>query len=283
MRLLHFSDLHFGTETSSIKSALLAHIKEIPADLVVVSGDFTQTGSKAEFIKAKEFLEDIGLPFLCVPGNHDIPRFEFLERMTDPYRKFKKFIAPELSPVLRYKNACIAGMTTSRRALPHWNWANGCVSADQLEELKTVYAQENTKYRVCVMHHPVHKAEGNPLHSLVFGGHRALLALKAMRVNLVLTGHVHHASITTIEDAGHNTVFLSASTALSSRLRIQKNGYNVVTFTEEKFLIEIFHYTNEGFKCLEKLEVNAASPKTFHDINGELSSDLIIGIRAGFS
>lgn len=255
MRLLHLSDLHFGTETSFIKSALLAHIREIPADLVIISGDFTQTGSKAEFIKARTFLDELNLPTLCIPGNHDIPRFELIERFSNPYRKFKTYIAPDLSPVLRQGNVCIAGITTARRALPHWNWANGSVSKQQLNMLKTAYGKDEAKYRVCVMHHPVHQAEGNPLQTVVFGGRKALLALKDMKVDLVLTGHVHHASITTIEDGGHNTVFLSASTALSTRLRTQKNGYNVVTFSEDSMLIEIFIHTDRGFICLEKLEV----------------------------
>ena len=258
MRLLHLSDLHFGTETSSMEIILLEKIRKISADLVVISGDFTQTGSEPEFIQAKNFLQELGLPALCIPGNHDIPRFELVERFHNPYRKFKKHIAEDLAPVLHYEDVCIAGITTSRPALPHWNWANGIISQRQLNELKTIFTAGNPRYRVCAMHHPVHKAEGNPLQTVVFGGQRALTALKQMKVDLVLTGHVHHASITTIEDEGHNTVFLSASTALSNRLRTQTNGYNVVTFDDEKIIIEIFLHADSGFKCMEKLEIRTA-------------------------
>jgi hypothetical protein len=70
-------------------------------------------------------------------------------------------------------------------------------------------------------------------------------------VDLILTGHVHHASITTLGDEQHQNVYLSASTALSSRKRGQENGFNIITLEEDEFDIEIFTLENTRFECMK--------------------------------
>ena len=62
-------------------------------------------------------------------------------------------------------------------------------------------------------------------------------------IDLVLTGHVHYASITVVE----STVFASASTAISSRLREQGNGFNVIDFHDGFFEITHFFYKDKKF------------------------------------
>lgn len=243
MKIIHLSDLHFGTENSFIVDHLNSAIKNLDAGMVIISGDFTQIASREEFIKTREFLDSLSLPVFCVPGNHDIPRFHILERFLMPYRRYKKFISPKLCPVFEDDNIVIAGLNTARRILLHWNWANGAVSYRQLRFLNKVFCGAKEKFRLCVLHHPLYNAEGVPLDVTVFGGRKALKKMIDLDVHLVLSGHVHFASIAMIE----NTVFASASTALSTRLRDQENGFNLVTIEEEFFEISHFTYKNAGF------------------------------------
>ena len=87
MRIIHLSDLHFGTEIPDLVKALALHIRQRPADLIIVSGDFTQIGSGDEFRLAHDFVHSFGIPVFCVPGNHDIPRFGLLDRLMHPYAR----------------------------------------------------------------------------------------------------------------------------------------------------------------------------------------------------
>lgn len=254
MRIIHLSDLHFGTEEDFLVGELQEAIEDKEPDIVVISGDFTQIGSASEFARAQEFLQKLSTPVFCVPGNHDLPRYNIIERFFAPYKKYRKHIDASLFPVLNTKDAIIAGVNSARRILPHWNWANGAISHAQLRHLDTtfkIYDKNKTKRRVCVFHHPVHKALNAPLDTVVFGARSALECLEALEVDLVLTGHVHHASVTTLGDVHHKTVYLSASTALSSRLREQQNGFNVIELGGEEMEISVYSYEGSSFKCIE--------------------------------
>jgi len=253
MRIIHLSDLHFGTEIPQLVKSLDLHIRETPADLIIVSGDFTQVGSSEEFILARDFINSFGLPAFCVPGNHDIPRYGVTERFLNPYQKYRRYVGQNLEPVFDNGAVCIAGINTARRILPHWNWAHGAINQEQLDHLRSIYDQSKAPVRICVMHHPIHKVKDQNFKTIVYGGARALEEIKTMKIDLVLTGHVHHASATSFEHEGHRTVFLSASTALSRRLRQSANGYNVITIADNKLTIDMFSYKDELFSPLETI------------------------------
>ncbi len=256
MKLVHLSDLHFGTENVRIIEKLQCTIDATNPDLVVVSGDFTQIASSKEFSIAQEFLNGLKAKVFCVPGNHDIPRFHLWERLTNPYKKYKIYIHDDLRPVCEFNDVIIAGINTARRVLPHWNWANGAISQAQLEHLRQVYKDSPAQRRICVFHHPIQTSLNSPMNTVVFGAKNALQALNNMKVDLVLTGHVHHASVTTLGDIDHKTVYVSASTAISSRLRQQENGFNVIAIENQTMNIEIYVYDGAKFSCKETYTQN---------------------------
>ncbi len=253
MKIIHLSDLHFGTEDSAVVGSLQAAISSQTPDFVIVSGDFTQIGNRAEFTKAQAFLNALPCPYLAVPGNHDVPARDLWERFTNPYSKYKRFIHEDLNPVSRYDNVLIAGINSARRAVPHWNWANGAVSARQRQELKSVF-DAFKGWRVCTLHHPIHKVQDMPIDVIVFGRKRTLQCFQDLNIDLVLTGHVHHASITTLGDQEHQTVYLSASTALSSRVRGQENGFNVIDLKGDTMNIDVLGLKNDGFETIKRFE-----------------------------
>jgi 3',5'-cyclic AMP phosphodiesterase CpdA len=219
LKIVHLSDLHFGTQDSAIVKELQAALSRIKPDLAVISGDFTQIGSEEEFEIAQNFLQNLPCNTVCVPGNHDIPARNLFERFFHPYRKYKKFISADLCPFFKNDLALISGLNTARRALPHWNWANGMISATQRQRLKETCSPQGQVWTICTFHHPIHKVDDMPLDVTVFGGKKTLTLIKDLKIDLVLTGHVHHASITMLGDKTHQTIYLSASTALSSRTR----------------------------------------------------------------
>lgn len=252
MKLIHMSDLHFGTEDLRIVNLLEQAINHMEPSLVVISGDFTQRARNREFIHARDLIGRLQAPVFCVPGNHDVPPIDLMQRFTNPYKRYKRFICDELEPVWQNETLVIAGLNSSRRMLPHWNWANGAISAQQRTKLIDVFDPAEPRWTICTFHHPVHKVNDMPLDVTVFGKDAAMKTIHDLKIDLVLTGHVHHASITTKGDESHQTVYLSASTALSSRLRGQENGFNVITLENEKMTIDIAKLTANGFETTDR-------------------------------
>lgn len=253
MKIAHLSDLHFGTELTTARDALIERLNEIKCDFIVISGDFTQIGSKNEFEAARDFIRSLDKPVMTVPGNHDIPRFNWFERFTRPFRKYRKYINPALSMEYNSGDVILVGINTARRALPHWNWANGKISDVQLDYLEKTFRPVSAPYKVCVFHHPIHKAVDSPLKVTVFGAEKAMRKMDELGIDLVLTGHVHHASVTTI----NKTVYCSASTAISQRLRDQENGFNLIEFREKEFEITHYVYKDGTFeKSVKSLHKN---------------------------
>lgn len=260
-RFIHISDLHFGTEEEKLVDLLLEKICSAAPELVIVSGDFTQIGNEEEYHKAAQFLKRLNCPFLAVPGNHDIPARNLIARLFSPYGKYRKYITHELCPQIETDTFLLAGFNTARRALPHWNWANGAFSSTQLVRFRNFFRPYEERWKICVLHHPVHKMEHSPLKVKVFGGKKLLAAMEEGQVDLVLTGHVHHASVTSLGRADDGqTVYVSASTALSSRLRSQGNGYNIIDLEQGRMVIELHEYIDQEFRLVERLE-KAKMPK----------------------
>jgi|TARA_R110002126_G_scaffold279836_1_gene426886 3',5'-cyclic AMP phosphodiesterase CpdA len=254
-RILHLSDLHFGTETPDTFAALEHEINILQPSIIIISGDFTQTASHDEFTTARDFIAALAVPCFCVPGNHDIPSYNLLERFCAPYKRYKRYINGDIEPRLTYDHTEIIGLNTARRALPHWNWANGAISRAQRACLMQGADKDvaNIHRRICVMHHPINKAEHTPLNVKLFGARKALETLEDANIDLVLTGHVHHASVDVRESQknNHRTIFVSASTALSSRTRKQENGFNFITLSQDEIHIAIYKLQTGSFSKTE--------------------------------
>lgn len=174
-----------------------------------------------------------------------------MQRFLHPYKKYKTYIHDDLSPEFENDEIILTGLNSARRALPHWNWANGALSSDQLDRLKRAYNGRTSgtthKWRICTFHHPIHQMQDMPLNVTVFGARAALKSIQDLKIDLVLTGHVHHASIASHGDESHQCIYLSASTAMSSRLRGQENGYNLITLGDHQMTIDIFSLGRDGF------------------------------------
>lgn len=251
MKLIHLSDLHFGTESDALLNGLVEAIQKIGGDLLVISGDFTQIGSDQEFRTAREFMDRLAMPSFCVPGNHDVPHYNLWQRLTHPFRKYRRHIIPNLNPHIENQDLVMLGLNSARGVLPHWNWANGALSGTQCDQVREFFKPDEDRWKICVFHHPIHKVQTAPLDVTVFGGKRMTKLLLQQEVDLVLTGHVHHASLTTIGNDHHHTVYLSASTALSSRIRDQENGFNVITLLESEMVIDIYKFNGREFIATE--------------------------------
>src|SRR3954451_4090335 len=97
-RLAHLSDLHFGRVDPAAVEGLLRSLEAARPDLVVVSGDFTQSARTQEFRAARAFLDRLPAPVFAVPGNHDLPQWNPGERLGRPHDRYQPVIAQPVEP-----------------------------------------------------------------------------------------------------------------------------------------------------------------------------------------
>jgi 3',5'-cyclic AMP phosphodiesterase CpdA len=119
-RPAHLSDLHFGRVNPAAVDGLLRSLEDTRPDLVIVSGDFTQAARTEEFIAARAFLDRLLAPTFAVPGNHDLPQWNPIERLLRPYERYRRFIAEELEPFWSDAEVGIVGMKSPRRRGRGW-------------------------------------------------------------------------------------------------------------------------------------------------------------------
>ena len=271
MRLVHLSDLHFGRHDDGVVQSMEAEIAAQQPDLVVVSGDFTQIGSRAEFAKAREFLDTLPAPYLAVPGNHDVPERDLVRRFFNPYGLYRSYICNDLEPFIVRDGVALAGLKTSRRA--NWrglNWSDGAISRSQLERLEARMAGvPDDTIKIVIAHHPLlHPEEPMVRHqNRVRRADKALETFARIGVRLVLSGHFHMSYVRRHAHAGEVRVaepigpresaeapilVAQAASTTSTRLRGEPNAYNLIDIADGEITIRVREWLGDGWTTREK-------------------------------
>ncbi len=249
LTLLHVSDIHFGPPYyPEVGEALLHFAREAAPDVIVASGDFSQRAKEEQFRQAREFLDRFPrVPLVVTPGNHDVPLYRVSERLFDPYRYYQRHISSELDTVTRVPGAVIVALnsTAPRRAI-----TNGRIHRWQLAFAREAFeGTPDDVQRIIVAHHhfaPPPDFEGA---EAMPQAKRALDAFTAMRVDLILGGHLHRAyvgnslDVYSGVDREHGIVIVQSGTSTSRRGRArerEKNSFNLLRL--DKRLIRVTHY-----------------------------------------
>jgi 3',5'-cyclic AMP phosphodiesterase CpdA len=227
-RIVHLSDLHFGWDEAGLVKALCALVKDAKPDLTVLSGDFVEHATRAEFQQARTFIANLPKPILAVPGNHDLPFYNFPLRIIQRLRLYKEYITPDLSPVFQDDEIAVMGISTARI----WPIRGGSISSMQVREVEQRLCQlPGHLTRVLVTHHPFDLPPEFKGRYLVKHGERALEQL-ASCLDLLLAGHMHVGASGRVADrfntANGALVFSQAGTAISKRYKGERNSFNVI-------------------------------------------------------
>ena len=154
-RIVHLSDLHFGAHDPRLVAAVEVRVDDAGADLVVISGDFTQRARTEQFEEACHFLTRLrnkGHEVIAVPGNHDVPLYDVLRRFLSPLTRYRRFIDDELCPFHELKDAAVLGINTARSL----TFKDGRINAEQVEHIRSVFAKvASDTPRILVTHHPL--------------------------------------------------------------------------------------------------------------------------------
>ncbi len=223
-RLFHISDVHFGLEDRRALDRFGHAVRDGAPDGVIITGDFTMRARGREFAAAARWIGALDVPVWIDPGNHDLPYFQPLERLFDPYRRFRALEAAIVRPLV-IDGLAIVRLPTTAAAQWRLNWSRGCVRASVLARALAQIDQIGPATPVLVTcHHPLVEV-GTTGRALTHGGTRALAALAARGVVAVLSGHVHDAFDLTVDTTAGPVRMIGAGT-LSQRLRRTAPTFN---------------------------------------------------------
>lgn len=229
--VFHCSDLHFGHPAVPAQyEAMEALIEDRRYDVVAISGDLTQRARSGEFQRARAFIKhaEAYSKVICIPGNHDVQWWRAPLGLGDEramFENYRRYVNPEIEPVLRMPGALFGGLNTSHGVLRQtltWNLRDisiiGIIRRSQIDRLRQLFAEVPTDdARVIVMHHNPMKGELSQRHGLKDTA-RALGAFADLQVDLVLCGHDHQEAVHYVEHTRKGTVISTAGT-VSNRMR----------------------------------------------------------------
>jgi len=252
-KIIHLSDLHFGAHDPVIVTAVEKRLDHEAADLVVISGDFTQRAHTDQFKEAGEFIERIraaGHEVLAVPGNHDVPLYNVFRRFLSPLTRYKKFIDETLCPFIQIDGAAVLGINTARSL----TFKNGHVSHEQMDHIRETFADTDVHQpRILVTHHPLFAlpvGDGPELGHLMDDQQDALTAIAEAGVDLLLAGHNHRASINDAAALVHGSgkaLVIQAGTATSTRVRGEEQSFNRIEIDEHGVRVTVQRWNGSEF------------------------------------
>ncbi|HEU4611975.1 MAG TPA: metallophosphoesterase [Kofleriaceae bacterium] len=234
--IVHISDPHFGEADAAVAEALLDEINALEPTLVAISGDLTQRARRAQFAAARAWLDRLFVPYLVVPGNHDIPFYDVVRRFTSPRERYLHYISSDLAPSFVDDEVAVCGIDTTKS----FTLKSGHITREHAERVAALLAPHTNHWRVLVAHHPFEHASGAA---------DAMPLLEAAGVDLVLTGHLHlpHLEDIAMRTADHRMVAVHAGTCMSTRLRGEPNGYNQLYLSGEHVRIVHREWRNRRF------------------------------------
>lgn len=224
-RVLHLSDIHFPPPTDGLGGKLLSGAVDAidflvgrygqfrgaadkvkasaefalqqGVDVVICSGDIANFGTLSELEYGLTLLgafEKLGMPFVWVPGNHDLP---FLVRQTSSLQHVYPLSKSIYSPWVKFigDDVAVVGICTARTQ--RWPWIScGHLDASQLNELNTLFERDDVRGRFVfvVTHFGVYKTDGtfddDALNGFPHGKQLTELCQKLSR-GAILHGHTH--------------------------------------------------------------------------------------------
>lgn len=254
-RILHISDLHFGSPyLPRVGEALLRIAPLLESTLIVVSGDLTQRATAAEFAAAREFLDQLpSVPRVVVPGNHDVPLYRVVERFKDPHGLYRQHICESLDNVHRVPGATIVALDSTE---PRHAVTNGRIREQQLDFCEEAFREAPPgNARIVVAHHHFAPSPDYERDSRMRNAKRAVRRFLELGVEMVMGGHLHRAYIGDSLDVyriPHPThrgiVIVQCGTTTSRRGRGRerdRNSFNLVEIDEQLYRITHYMYFDD--------------------------------------
>jgi 3',5'-cyclic AMP phosphodiesterase CpdA len=245
--LVHLSDLHFGRVDARLLDPLVAAVEAARPDVVVVSGDLTQRAHPSEFEAARAFVARLPSPRIIVPGNHDVPLYNVVDRLLRPLALFRKYMEAEPVPRFASEALWVVGVNTARSMVIK----NGRINREQIAAIRASFEGAPAEaLRVVVTHHPFDAGKGMDDSDRVGRASLAMQAFEECGVDLLLSGHLHvaYSGATALSGRAlqcHGALAVSAGTATSTRVRGEPNEFNVLRVAKRLIEVDRLEWADE--------------------------------------
>ena len=248
--IAQLSDTHFGTEVPEVVKALRHSLEALQPDIIIFSGDITQRARVTEFKAAASFISALPARIkFVIPGNHDIPLYNVVQRLFFPLKNYQRFLG---TPQNIYKDdqVVIVGLNATSR----WRHTRGKLLHRQITTLfQKACRREHTGIFIVCAHQPLAYAKSEDAENILINAMDTAQLFAESGADIVLSGHVHFPLITTSEEqypTVHPSFVLSgAGTATSYRIRRgAPNSYNVIRIENQMkpaVSIQLIEYDKE--------------------------------------
>jgi 3',5'-cyclic AMP phosphodiesterase CpdA len=249
-QLLHISDVHFGPpHLPELAAGVLAMVAERRPDLVVLSGDLTQRAKPEQFRQARAFVDQLPVPSLVVPGNHDVPMYRVWERVFAPYGAYRKYFSPELEPIWEDDELFVLGINTAF----NWTIKDGRITLRRLREVAArLAAIDERRAKIVVAHHHLIPPPTFGSQQVLRNAYEAIDVFSRAGVDLILSGHLHQAYIGSSEEfyplGRLPVVIVHSGTTTSNRGRgseRDKNTCNWIVIEERRITVSQLRWHRE--------------------------------------
>ncbi len=242
--IAQISDLHCGSQhfVPSLLDRALVEINELAPDAVIVSGDLTGDGLRAEYEEARSYLDRIECErMIVIPGNHDSRNVGYVH--------FEELFGQRRSE-LHGEGVSIVAVDSTEPDLDH-----GVIGRGRYEWIEERFASTEAYLRIFVLHHHLLPVPGTGRErNVVHDAGDTLECLQRSGVQLVLSGHKHVPYAWRLE----NLFVVNAGTVSTTRLRGKtKPCYNVIEISDERVTV----YRKYPFA--EREQLLTFHPRTF--------------------
>jgi 3',5'-cyclic AMP phosphodiesterase CpdA len=221
--IVHLSDLHAGSQyfIPNLLSQTIREINHLKPQIVVVTGDLTETGFRQEYKTARTFLDMIEAEeVVVVPGNHDSRNVGYIH--------FEEYFGLR-SSALKLSGITIVGLDSSEPDLDA-----GRVGRERYRWINQHFSTSNG-LKVLALHHHLLPVPGTGRErNIVYDAGDLLEVLVRANVDLVLCGHKHVPHVWRIE----NLIVATAGTVSSLRLRGNTRPcYNIIYLDKKRIKV----------------------------------------------
>ncbi len=218
----------------TVLAALVADMRTMRPDQIVVTGDLVNLGLPAEYPAALAWLKTLGPAHdvTVVPGNHDAYVRTAVEHFTSQWRDFASGDdgrpGQPAFPFLRRRGPlALIGVSTAVPTAPLM--ATGRVGAEQAATLGRLLdeAGKDGLFRVVLIHHPI--AKGSTLwHRRLVDADRIRVEIARHGAELLLHGHNHRTSVSSVPGPRGPVPMIGATAAsLRPHAGHPGGGYNL--------------------------------------------------------
>ncbi len=200
MLIAQITDLHivepdgklFGSiDTAARLAMVVAYINNLEPrpDVVLCTGDLTETGTPGAYDRLRRILAELRVPFYLIPGNHDdstVLRAVFADQTYLPVRGFLHYAVDRFSVRL-------VGLDTTVPGAPH-----GMICRERVGWLEQTLAEKPAQPTLIFMHHPPFMTGVEAFDTIACRGADRLGATLSdhPQVELIVAGHHHQTYIT---------------------------------------------------------------------------------------